>query len=450
MNNKKGFANIIILIIVVAAIAGIGGYFFLNRQALSPEPKPTPNPIEKPIPTPVPVVKPEDKKVDNISYIKVESNNPVVVANNKFTFDIYSKLTEKGKNVFLSPLSISSAFAMVYEGALGKTADEIQSVFHFPKDKNILRTSFASINNNINQSSNYYKLSIANALWAQKDFPFLNSYFSTIDQYYGGKVTNLDFINKTEEARQTINKWVEDKTNNKIQEILSKGVLTDATRLVLTNAIYFKGQWEKSFDKKLTTEQNFKVNTNTNVKVQMMQRTDKDSVFKYGETENLQMLEMPYTGNKISMLVLLPKDNDILSLEKSLSVEKMNEWENVLDEKRVDVFLPKFKFDTKYSLVKTLDEMGMPTSFTDDADFSGMDGKKDLSISDVIHQAFVDVNEEGTEAAAATVVVVGLTSVGPGRPSIPVFRADHPFLFVIQDVTNGNILFIGKVENPTL
>ncbi len=446
MKYNKGLSTISVVLIVIAAL----GIYFLQKNSgivLKNTDQKQQEQQGKNTPTPNPTT--EDKKINDISYTKINSDNPIVIANNKFTFDIYSKITEKGKNVFFSPLSISSAFAMVYEGASGKTADEIQSVFHFPKDMNILRTSFSSINNDVNNASNDYKLSIANALWVQQDFKFLDKYLSAVDQYYVGKATNVDFVNKTEEVRQTINQWVEGKTNNKIKDLLAQGTLSSGTRLVLTNAIYFKGQWEKAFDKKLTSEQNFNVDNNTKVKVQMMKKTDKDAVFKYGENGNLQILDLPYKGNKISMMVLLPKDNNIASLEKSFSFVKLNEWKKLLSEKRVDVFLPKFKIETQYYLADTLSGMGMPTAFTGNADFSGMDGKTDLSITKVIHKAFVDVNEEGTEAAAATAIIVGVTSAGPDF-SIPVFRADHPFLFIIQDTTNGNILFIGKIENPTI
>ena len=226
-----------------------------------------------------------------------------------------------------------------------------------------------------------------------------------------------------------------------------QGSLNSMTRLVLTNAIYFKGTWIKQFEKKRTRADDFRVSPTNTIKFPMMQRTDKDAKFNYTETDDLQVLEMPYEGDKLSMMVLLPKNDNLSSLENSLSLEKINDLRSKLREQRVDVFMPKFTFDTKYFLSETLAKMGMPTAFTDSADFSGMDGTKNLSIQNVIHQAFVDVNEEGTEAAAATGVSIGLTSVMPQQT--PIFRADHPFIFVIQDKDNGNILFFGRVSNPS-
>ncbi len=375
-----------------------------------------------------------------------ETINNVVNANNQFAFELYSKFSkEKEGNIFFSPYSISTALAMTYEGARGKTAEEMQSVLHFPEDNTTRRTAFSKIINQINKENKDYELNTANALWAQKNYKFLDEYFNTIEQYYGGKVTNLDFVDelKREKSRVTINSWVENQTNNKIKNLIPKGVLNEMTRLVLTNAIYFKGNWAEQFDKKNTREAEFKVNSEKLVKVQMMSLTDE---FNYTETENLQILELPYEGDELSMLILLPKDDDLKTLEKSLNVEKLNELKNNLREQEVNVFIPRFKFETKYFMKETLSEMGMPTAFTwPGADFSGMDDTKDLFISSVIHQAFVEVNEEGTEAAAATAVVMECG----GIPMPTAFRADHPFIFIIQDKETGSILFLGKVVDPT-
>lgn len=334
---------------------------------------------------------------------------------------------------------------MTYEGARGKTAEEMQSIFHFPQDSNVQGPAFARVYNEINKGDKKYKLSTANALWSQKDYPFLGEYFGVIEKYYGGKATNLDFKGETEKSRITINQWVEEQTNNKIKDLIPPGAITTDTRLVLTNAIYFKGEWILQFDKKNTTEEDFRASPGNTVKVQMMRLTGDDAKFNYTETEDLQVLEMPYAGKELSMIVLLPKGDDLGGLENSISAEKLAEWKAGLREQRVDVYMPKFKFETKYFMARDLKEMGMPTAFSDDADFSGMTGKKDLKIDEVIHQAFVEVNEEGTEAAAATgVVMTKIISV----PLIPIFRADHPFIFIIQQKETGNILFLGRVSNP--
>jgi len=215
---------------------------------------------------------------------------------------------------------------------------------------------------------------------------------------------------------------------------------------LLTNAIYFKGTWVKQFDKSDTRDEDFRVSADQTVKVQMMRRTDEDAKFNYAETEDLQIIEMLYDGKELSMLVLLPKDDDLKSLEDLLTSENLNKWNDQVREQRVDVFIPRFTFTTKYTLNENLKEMGMPSAFSELADFSGIDGTKSLSIQMVVHQAFVDVNEEGTEAAAATGVGIGITSL---PPPVPIFRADHPFIFIIQEKETGNILFFGRVVDPT-
>jgi len=381
-----------------------------------------------------------------------ESIISVVNASNQFALDFYFNIKDDEKgNIFYSPYSISTALAMTYEGARGKTADEIQSVFHFPKDDATRRSSVAAIYNGLNKKDAKYRLHTANALWVQKGYQLLNGYTDTIEKYYLGKATNVDFAGATEHARQTINNWVEDKTDNKIKDLFPQGSLNSLTRLVLTNAIYFKGIWVKEFAKSETGEEDFRVSKDQTVKVPMMRRADNEAKFNYAETEELQILEMLYEGGDLSMLVLLPRSDDLRPLEDSLTLKKLNEWENELKEQRLDVYMPRFTFERKYFLNENLKEMGMPLAFTPPgmspgADFSGIAGDKELFIQLVVHQAFVDVNEEGTEAAAATGVSVGIVSVGP---QIPIFRADHPFIFIIQEKETGNILFLGRVINPT-
>jgi len=377
----------------------------------------------------------------------VSGGSDVVSANNRFAFDLYSRYKTNDGNIFFSPYSISTALAMTYEGAKGKTADEMQSVLHFPKDDNVRRAGYAGIISEINKKDGKYVLSTANALWAQKDYSFLKGYFDVTERYYGGKVTNLDFVKDTENSRATINNWVEEQTNNKIKDLIPQGAIDDLTRLVLTNAIYFKGTWVKQFDKKNTMERDFRVSPGKTVKAQMMSRVGEEALFNYTETDKAQILELPYAGEDLSMLVLLPKGDDIKALEDSLDSLKLASLRNALTQERVNVYLPKYKFETKYFMADTLSEMGMPTAFSGNADFSGMTGKKDLFITDVIHQAFVEVNEEGTEAAAATGVIMGATSIGPDRTKT--FYADHPFIFIIQEKATGNILFMGRVSDPT-
>ena len=383
----------------------------------------------------------------------------VVDANNKFAFELYSEIdkSEQG-NMFYSSYSMSAALAMTYEGAKGQTAEEMKSVFHFP-ESNTLRPNFAAIYNEINKKNKPYKLSTGNALWVQQDYPFLEDYTNRVENYYGGKAANLDFISETERSRQTINTFIEEQTNDKIKDLIPQGVLTPDIKLVLTNAIYFKGTWTWEFDKSDTREQDFKITPTNIVKTPMMFMDNDKARFNYADLGELQILELPYKGEDVSMLILLPKQGEDYNFETGerivsdytledieLSSEKLNEYKSQMQETKLDyISIPKFEFDTKYFMNDALSAMGMPTAFTDGADFSGMTGKDDLLISFVIHQAYVKVDEEGTEAAAATAVGVGITSVSPRKE----FRADHPFIFIIQEKETENILFMGRVVDPT-
>jgi len=395
-----------------------------------------------------------DKKVP--AYIPATSDvgKKVVEANNQFALDLYSKLASEnpGENLFFSPWSISSALAISYEGARGTTANEIRSVFHFPYDDMTRWNGFSEITGGLNSGNSGYVLKNANALWAEETYPFLPSYITTVERYYSAHVTNLDFISKPEESRKTINRWVEEKTENRIQDLLPPDSIDLETRLVVTNAIYFKGTWATQFKKENTSEDNFRVSPTTTIRVPMMKRTDASAKYWYTETDTLQVLGMPYAhqgGRELSMLVILPRDDDMAAAEQLLDPGKLSELRQSLVYKQVMVYFPKFKLDAGYQLCDTLSEMGMPSAFIPgEADFSGMDGSTSLVISDVFHKAFVEVNEEGTVAAAATAVPHSMGSSDPGIITIPVFRADHPFFFLIQDTENGNILFMGRVMNP--
>lgn len=373
--------------------------------------------------------------------VNQEDMQAVVDANNQFALEFYSEIDDEG-NIFFSPFSISTALAMTYEGARGQTADEMQDVFHFAEE-DIRRPAFAEIHDWINQGHREYELQMANALWAQEDYQFLEAYFDIVKKYYGGEIENVDFKTNAEGVRQRINNWVEEQTNDKIMDLIPSGALTPITRLVLTNAIYFKGTWVKQFDKEHTVESPFSITTNDTVNVQMMSMGDEK--FNYAETDDFQVLELPYDGDELSMLILLPKDDWLDTLE-SIDDQKLSELRGILVEQEVDVYLPKFKLETKYFMKPSLVKMGMPTAFSGSADFSGMTGRMDFAIDEVIHQAFVEVDEEGTEAAAATAVIMRTTSIGP---TTPVFRADHPFMFVIQERESGGILFLGRVSDPS-
>lgn len=359
---------------------------------------------------------------------------------NKFTFEIFNKILLKNfnENVFISAFSIHSAMGMVYEGADGETAKEIEkTLFINNKNKNRLGVAKNLIEELNKEEKN--KLKIANALWIQNDYKILKSYLSIIEKYYFGKARNLDFKGEPEKSRTIINKWVEEKTEDKIKDLIPEGFLNSSIKLVLTNAIYFKGSWLYKFNKNFTKEEDFKTEEGEIEKVQMMSATGKE--FNYAEDENYQILELPYDGETLSMLILLPK-NDNLNINYSL----FNELKKKLKKQKVNVFIPKYKFEKKYFFFEILYEMGVHKAFEDNADFKKITGKKNLKIGNVIHQAYVQVDEEGTEAAAATGITLRLTSVIIEH--IPVFRADHTFLFFIFHNKTNCILFTGKVSKP--
>ncbi|MBI5000253.1 MAG: serpin family protein [Euryarchaeota archaeon] len=364
---------------------------------------------------------------------------------NGFALDFYRNVSTDGDNVFFSPWSIETALAMTSEGARGQTASEMFSTLRIPSDDGTRRSSFASIYNRLNEQSAEYQLSTANALWGQNDYPFRAEYVNTTRNYYEAEMRNLDFVGATEESRRTINLWVENQTSGKIVDLLPQGALSPLTRLVLTNAIYFNGTWEYQFDVDVTANEPFWTSPTQSVQAPMMKHSKEAASYDYTETSDFQILEMPYKGGNLSMLVILPKNNTLAGLEAKLTAQNLNAWRGALASEKVDVIFPKFTFKTKYQLKSTLSAMGMPTAFNPySANFSGIDGTMNLSISDVYHQAYVKVDEKGTEAAAATGVVVGTTSV----PIVTTFRADHPFIFLIQHKSTGAILFMGKVANP--
>jgi serpin B len=391
----------------------------------------------------------------------------VVAANNGFACKLYAQLKGRSGNIFFSPFSISVALAMTYEGARGKTAEEMRSVLGFPEDARTRRSALARIFNRLNTRDTACELSIANALWAQKDYQFGSSYLDVTSRYYSGRATNLDFWHATEESRLTINQWVAEQTRDKIKDLLSEGAIDTLTRLVLTNAIYFKGKWTSEFKKKYTEDDDFRIRPDSSLKAPMMAQTAR---FPYAEVNGLQILEMPYrsgsdkvegqTGKAgsrpvparpgdISMLVLLPRTDDLRPLEDSLTLQNLTEWRKQLRDERVEVYLPRFRVEQKVELRKALEFLGMKRAFdTLAADFSGMRDNDSLCIRDVIHKAVVETAEQGTVAAAATAVTLKLATGMPRPPKL--FRADHPFIFIIQERESGNILFIGRVVNPAL
>ena len=365
----------------------------------------------------------------------------VVKGNNQFALNLYAQLRTQNGNLFLSPSSISTALAMTYAGARGDTARQMAATLHFTLDQQHLHPAFASLMKELkgNGAARNYQLNIANALWGQKGYAFLDGFISTAKDNYGAGLNQVDFAN-TEEARRTINAWVEQETQNRVKDLIKPDVLKKETRLVLTNAIYFKGNWASHFKPENTREAPFMLTPKRKVMVPTMHQGGK---FKTAWTENFRALELPYAGKDLSMIVFVPRKEDGLAeFERTLTADKLDEWLSKLKENEIDVVaLPKFKLTTGFELGQTLSAMGMPLAFASGADFSGMTASERLSISKVIHQAFVDVNEEGTEAAAATGTEMRLVSVS-------MFVVDHPFIFLIRDNRSGSLLFMGRVTNP--
>ncbi len=371
----------------------------------------------------------------------------IVKGNNDFGFDLYRELKGKKGNLFFSPYSISTALAMTYAGARGQTEKEMAKVLRFSLEQEPLHSSFSKLRSKLNgiQDKGHIKLSIGNSLWAQDGYHFLDSFLNLNRKYYGAGMNFVDFAAKAEAARKTINIWVENKTQQKIKELIKPGMLDQFTRLVLCNAIYFKGDWLSQFDKKKTKDADFYISKNEIIKVPMMSQ---ESKFKFKDFGNFSAIDLPYEGNDLSMIVFLPKKIDGLAeLERNLTNDNVKNWIDKLSssyKSEILVSLPKFKTVCEFELADILAGMGMPHAFSG-ADFFGMTGKKDLFISRVIHKAFVDVNEEGTEAAAATAVVMRKCSIG----RLLIFQANRPFVFLIRENQTGSILFVGRIVDPT-
>ncbi len=367
----------------------------------------------------------------------------VVEGNNAFALDLYAKLRDQEGNLFLSPYSISTALAMTYAGARGNTEKQMADVLHFDLPQGRLHPAFRQLIERMNAQGkgNSYQLSVANALWGQKGYGFLKEFLDLTKASYGAGLREVDFVGATGAARRTINDWVVRKTEGKIKDLIKRGILDFDTCLVLTNAIYFKGNWASRFNERYTKDSPFSIAPDEKVRVPMMYQMRK---FRYMEGDVFKALELPYVDNELSMVILLPRSVDGLGeLERLLTTENLNKWLGSVREQEVRVYLPRFKMTSEFRLDKVLQSMGMTDAFSGRVDFSGMTGRKALSISAVIHKAFVDVNEEGTEAAAATAVVMKR-----GGPPGPVFRADHPFILLIRDNRSGNILFVGRLVNP--
>jgi serpin B len=374
------------------------------------------------------------------------ADSRIVPAMNAFTTAAYKQLAGGDANLILSPFNIATALSMALVGARGQTAAEIQSVLRLHYDSTYdaaLASLLADLDKAANNDGN--QLLTANGLWVQKGFAILPAFENTLANNYHAPLTPLDFVAAPEAARSQINRWTEEQTKEKIKDLFPAGSLNAQTRLVLTSAIYFYGKWQDPFLTSRTLPAPFTLPSGAAAQADFMNQT---SHFGYAETPSAQILEMRYAGSGIAFDVLLPKlVTGLPDLEKSLTPENLTGWLGHVATQNVQVSLPKFRAESQFSIRKALSAMGMPAAFTDKADFSGIDPKGGLAISEVFHKAFVDVSEQGTEAAAATGIAVHATAMRMPEQAI-VFRADHPFLFLIRDARTGVVLFIGRLMNP--
>ncbi|XP_023679287.1 leukocyte elastase inhibitor isoform X2 [Paramormyrops kingsleyae] len=373
-------------------------------------------------------------------------------ANTQFALNLYRILceTKSNGNIFFSPLSITSALAMVYLGAKGNTAAQMAKGLSFNTTSHV-HSDLQKFISDIKKPDAPYLLKLANRLYGEKTFSFLQEFLDSTQKFYNADLMPVDFIGASAACRGQINQWVEEQTNGKIKELLKPGSINSMTRMALINAIYFKGDWLKKFDANNTKEMSFRINQKETKPVQMMYQKEKFP-FNYISEYELQVLELPYKSEELSMFILLPQEakngsNPLQKLEKELTLEKIQEWterHNMDTGTDICVHLPKFKLEDDYELKAPLVSLGMTDVFdAAQADLSGMNGTGGLFLSTVVHKSFVEVNEEGTEAAAAT---AGIVAFAMFREEY--FVADHPFLFFIRHNKSKTILFFGRFSSP--
>lgn len=386
----------------------------------------------------------------------------VVDGNTQFALDLYGQVATNSGNLFFSPYSISTCLAMLYAGASGNTELQMSQVLGFGTNQQAFAALFGQLQAQLetDNATNAIEFNIANALWLQEGFPFLPAFLQTAANQYQANVGEADFITNASQVTDEINQWVAQETQNKIQNIVPPGAINASTRLVLANAIYFLGAWTTPFAETNTSIRPFYLSRTSLVRAPLMHMPLSqvvsngslvDLTFNYMQSNSVafpsndfQAIELPYGTNQLSMLILLPSQIDGLAgLEQQLSPAFLSNVLARMRPQQIEVFLPRFTVGSSFNLGQTLAAMGMPDAFTPSvADFSGIDGERDLSVSFVLHKAWGRVNEAGTEATAATVIGI-VTGV-----ALPVFRADHPFLFLIRDTQTGSVLFLGRLANP--
>lgn len=428
----RGVAAVAALILLLAGLSGCQLLDFLETNSCSVEATQSARP--------------------RLTSLQVPENDlsGLIAGNSGFAFDLYRAVRTEDGNLFYSPYSISLALAMTYAGARNQTEEQMAETLHYtlPQDRlhpafDMLDLELASRGQEAGQSGKRFQLNVANSLWGREGYSFLSEYLNVLAENYGAGVRLIDFQNAPEVSRIRINSWVSCNTEGKIENLLPQGVITPDTRLVLTNAIYFKAAWQSPFNKDATHDDTFKRLDGSQISVPMMEQR---GIFGYAGDNGYQAVELPYEGNEISMVLVLPPAGRFQAFENALDIKQATSIFSALGPENVHVIMPKFAYASSFSLKDTLAGMGMPLAFSDRADFSGMNGTGGLKITDVIHKAFVTVNEAGTEAGAATGVVVGPTAIPGGEVEI---RLDRPFIFMIRDLKTGTILFVGRVLAPS-
>jgi serpin B len=388
---------------------------------------------------------------DSTMYAHSADDYDIAIANNAFAFDMYSSIA-KEENLVFSPYSIFTAMAICYDGAENSTKEQIAQVFNYPLSKPVLEAASKNMMDTINSDDDNYDLNTANALWVRKEYPLNQEFTTNSKEYYGGNVTNLDFRAEPEESRVIINEWVASKTNDKIKDLIPVGLITWNTAIIMTNAVYFQGKWMNEFDTTNTERGIFYTSSNNDgIPVDMMYIQE---YFSYGEHEHAKIVELPYKGNDLCMYIVLPEENNIEEFEDTFTLSDYDTLKSSMESQLVHTYLPRFKIDTKTELPDTLKNMGIVDAFDGNlANFSGMYDAQlvpedyNLWLDDVIHQSYINVHEEGTEAAAST-AIEAVDSISLEPEQVLEFKADHPFMFFIEDKRTGCILFMGKVENP--
>jgi len=396
------------------------------------------------------IVKSEKQRLTSPDVNKANLTS-LVAGNSGFAFDLYQAVKNVDGNLFYSPHSISLALAMTYAGARSETAQQMANTLHFTLEDNRLHPAFNWLDIELTsrgrgakgKDEGGFRLNIVNTIWGQRDYKFLAEFLDVLAENYGAGLRPLDFAKASEESRITINKWISDQTKGRIEDLIPQGAINALTRLVLTNAIYFNAAWQYPFKEDATRDGPFYLLDGSEITAPMMRQTKS---FGYYEANDYQAVELPYDGRELSMVILLPKLSQFEAFESSLDAQHIDTIIKNMKSRRVALTMPKFEFDSSFRLAQTLAAMGMPIAFRTDADFSGITGNRELFIADVIHKAFVSVDEAGTEAAAATAVI--MPTAMPPEESIE-FNVDRPFIFLIRDIETGAILFVGRVVNPS-